>query len=213
MTGGNFLVTRENGFLSVVRSVKRRASDGRERNGRLVFNIAGNTEGLEEGDILRADSLDFDLKRVEYTEDGKQRSKIIMLLYGWEKRRRLDMEMAGNYTMVFIEGFFIRDLSCYSDGTKKISECRSGVLGDLLKEEERGYSAMFCSLDGVPVRVLFPKEIVEDKELFFSCSLGKDYRISGNMEIEVGRGTGIKDYYIAVRTFSSVGKRTEEKNF
>ena len=82
---GNFLVIRENGLLSVVRSVKRRASDGRERNGRLVFNIAGNTEGLEEGDILLTDSLDFDLKRVKYTEDGKQRSKIIMLLYGWEK--------------------------------------------------------------------------------------------------------------------------------
>ena len=85
MEGGNFLVTRENGFLSVVRSVKRRTSDGRERNGRLVFNIAGNTEGLEEGDILRADSLDFTLRRVEYTEDGRRCCKIVMFIYGWEK--------------------------------------------------------------------------------------------------------------------------------
>jgi hypothetical protein len=29
--------------------------------------------------------LDFSLKRVKYTEDGKQGSKIIMWLYGWEK--------------------------------------------------------------------------------------------------------------------------------
>ena len=85
MEGGNFLVTRENGFLSVVRSVKRRASDGRERNGRLVFNIAGNTEGLEEGDILRADSLDFTFRRVEYTEDGRRSGRIVMFIYGWEK--------------------------------------------------------------------------------------------------------------------------------
>lgn len=49
MTGENFLVTRENRFLSV------------------VF------------------ILDFDLKIVKYTKDGKQCSKIIMLLYGWEK--------------------------------------------------------------------------------------------------------------------------------
>ena len=123
------------------------------------------------------------------------------------------MEMTGNYAMVFIEGFFIRDLSCYSDGTRRISECREGVLGDLLKEEEGGYSVLFCSLDGVPVRVLFPKRLIEDKELFFSCSLGKDYRISGALELEVGRGTGIKDYYIAVHTFNSVEKRTEGKNF
>ena len=118
------------------------------------------------------------------------------------------MKIGGNYSMVFIEGFFIRDLSCCSDGTRRISERREGVLGDLLREE-RGYSAMFCSLDGVPVRVLFPKRLIEDKELFFSCSLGKDYRISGALELEVGRGTGIKDYYIAVHTFNSVEKRTE----
>ena len=37
------------------------------------------------GNFLRADNLDFSLKRVKYTEDGKQCSKIIMLLYGWEK--------------------------------------------------------------------------------------------------------------------------------
>lgn len=120
------------------------------------------------------------------------------------------MNISGKYTKLYIEGFFIKDLSCYSDGTKKIYECRSGVLGDLLKEEERGYSALFCSLDGVPIRVLFPKEIVEDKELFFSCSLEKNYRISGNMEIEVSRGTGVKDYYIIAYTFNSVEKRTEE---
>ena len=123
------------------------------------------------------------------------------------------MKISGKYAMLFIEGFFIRDLSCYSDGTRRISECREGVLGDLLREEERGYSAMFCSLDGVPVRVLFPRCLIEDRELFFSCSLGKDYRISGALELEVGRGTGIKDYYIAVHTFNSVERRTEEKSF
>ena len=85
MTGGNFLVTRENGFLSVVRNRSYRTEDNRVRTEKCVFNVAGNTEGLEEGDILRADSLDFDLKRVEYTEDGKQCGKITMLLYGWEK--------------------------------------------------------------------------------------------------------------------------------
>ena len=123
------------------------------------------------------------------------------------------MKIGGKYTMLFIEGFFIKDLNCYTDGTKRISECREGVLGDLLEEEERGYSVLFCSLDGVPVRVLFPKRLIEDKELFFSCSLEKDYRISGTLELEVGRGTGIKDYYITVHTFNSVEKRTEEKNF
>lgn len=123
------------------------------------------------------------------------------------------MKIGGKYTMLFIEGFFIKDLNCYSDGTKKISECRSGVLGDLLKEEERGYSVLFCSLDGVPVRLLFPEWLIEDKDLFFSCSLEKDYRISGTLELEVGRGTGVKDYYIVVHTFNSVEKRTEEKNF
>ena len=121
------------------------------------------------------------------------------------------MNISGKYTMLFIEGFFIKDLSCYSDGTKRISECREGVLGDLLKEEEREYSVLFCSLDGVPVRVLFPKEIIEDKELFFSCPLGKDYRIFGNLEMKVSRGTGIKDYYIVAHSFSSVEKRTEEE--
>ena len=121
------------------------------------------------------------------------------------------MKIGGKYTMLFIEGFFIKDLNCYSDGTKKISECREGVLGDLLEEDERGYSVLFCSLDGVPVRVLFPKEIIEDKELFLSCPLGKDYRISGNLEMNVSRGTGIKDYYIVVHTFNSVEKRAEEK--
>ena len=74
--------------------------------------------------------------------------------------------------------------------------------------EERGYSVLFCSLDGVPIRVLFPKWLIEDKELFFSCSLEKDYRISGTLELEVSRGTGIKDYYITVHTFNSVEKRT-----
>ena len=123
------------------------------------------------------------------------------------------MKIGGKYTMLLIEGFFIKDLSCYSDGTKKVSECREGVLGDLLKEEERGYSVLFCSLDGVPVRLLFPEWLIEDKDLFFSCSLEKDYRISGTLELEVGRGTGIKDYYIVVHTFNSVEKRTEEKNF
>ena len=121
------------------------------------------------------------------------------------------MKISGKYTMLFIEGFFIKDLNCYSDGTKKISECREGVLGDLLEEDERGYSVLFCSLDGVPVRVLFPKEIIEDKELFLSCPLGKDYRISGNLEMNVSRGTGIRDYYIVVHTFNSVEKRAEEK--
>ena len=85
MADGNFLVTRENGFLSVVWNRSYRTEDNKAHAERCVFNIAGNTEGLEEGDILRADSLDFALKRVKYTEDGKQRSKIIMLLYGWEK--------------------------------------------------------------------------------------------------------------------------------
>ena len=119
------------------------------------------------------------------------------------------MEMTGNYAMVFIEGFFIRDLSCYTDGTRRISGCREGVLGDLLREEEGGYSVFFSSLDGVPVRVLFPRRLIEDRELFFSCSLGKDYRISGALELEVGRGTGVKDYYITVHTFNSVEKRTQ----
>ena len=85
MAGENLLVTRENGFLSVVQNRKRRTKDNKARAEGFVFNVAGNTEGLEEGDVLRADNLDFTFKRVKYTEDGKQCSKIIMLLYGWEK--------------------------------------------------------------------------------------------------------------------------------
>lgn len=121
------------------------------------------------------------------------------------------MKTGGKYTMLFIEGFFIKDWVCYTDGTNKITERCEGSLGDLLKEEERGYSVLFCSLDGVPIRVLFPKWLIEDKELLFSCSLGKDYRISGTLELEVSRGTGTKNYYITVYTYSSVEKRTEEK--
>ena len=85
MTSGNFLVTRENGFLSVVQSMNYRTKDNKVHDEKCVFNVAGNVEGLEEGDILRADNLNFDFKRVKYMEDGKQCSKIVMLLYGWEK--------------------------------------------------------------------------------------------------------------------------------
>lgn len=85
MTGENYIVTRENGFLSVVQNRNYKTADNKVHTEKCVFNIAGNVEGLEEGDILRADNLDFALKRVKYTEDGKQCSKIIMLLYGWEK--------------------------------------------------------------------------------------------------------------------------------
>ena len=85
MTGENFLVTRESGFLSVVQNRNCRTKDKKVHAEKCIFNIAGNVEGLEEGDTLRADNLDFDFKRVEYTEDGKQCSKIVMLLYGWEK--------------------------------------------------------------------------------------------------------------------------------
>ena len=85
MPGDNFLVTRENGFLSVVQNRNYKTQDNKVHTEKCVYNITGNTEGLKEGDILRADSLDFDLKRVKYMEDGKQCSKIIMLLYGWEK--------------------------------------------------------------------------------------------------------------------------------
>ena len=85
MTGGNFLVTRENGFLSVVRNRSYRTEDNKVHTEKCVFSIAGNTEGLEEGDILRADNLDFDLRRVEYTEDGRRCVKIVMFIYGWEK--------------------------------------------------------------------------------------------------------------------------------
>ena len=38
------------------------------------------------------------------------------------------MKISREHTMLFIEGFFIKDLNCYTDGTKKISECREGVL-------------------------------------------------------------------------------------
>lgn len=85
MEGENFLVTRENGLLSVVQNRRYKTQDNKVHTEKCVFNIAGNVEGLEEGDMLRADNLDFDLKGVKYTEDGKQCSKIIMLLYGWEK--------------------------------------------------------------------------------------------------------------------------------
>lgn len=85
MTGENFLVTRENGVLSVAQNKNYRTKDNKVHTEKCVFNIAGNVEGLKEGDILRADSLDFDLKRVKYTEDGKKCSKIVMLIYGWEK--------------------------------------------------------------------------------------------------------------------------------
>ena len=85
MTDGDFLVTREDGFLSVVQDRSCKTIDSKVHTEKCVFNIAGNVEGLEEGDILRADNLDFDLKRVKYTEDGKQCSKTVMLLYGWEK--------------------------------------------------------------------------------------------------------------------------------
>ena len=85
MTGENFLVTRENGVLSVVQNRSYRTKDNKVLTEKCVYNIAGNVEGLKEGDIILADSLDFDLKRVKYTEDGKQCSKIVMLIYGWEK--------------------------------------------------------------------------------------------------------------------------------
>lgn len=85
MTVENYVVTREKGLLSVVQNRSYKTQDNKVHTEKCVFNIAGNVEGLEEGDILRADSLDFDLKRVKYTEDGKQCGKIIMLLYGWEK--------------------------------------------------------------------------------------------------------------------------------
>lgn len=85
MAGENYIVTRENGFLSVVQNRNCRTKDNKVLAEKCIFNIAGNVEGLEEGDMLKADNLDFDFKRVKYTEDGKQCSKIIMLLYGWEK--------------------------------------------------------------------------------------------------------------------------------
>lgn len=85
MAGENYVVARENGFLSVVQNRSYKTADNKAHAEKCVFNIAGNVEGLKEGDILRADNLGFGLKRVKYTEDGKQCSKIIMLLYGWEK--------------------------------------------------------------------------------------------------------------------------------
>lgn len=78
-------MTRENGFLSVVQNRNCKTKGSKVHAEKCVFNVAGNVEGLEEGDILRADNLDFELKKVKYTEDGKQRSKIVMVLYGWEK--------------------------------------------------------------------------------------------------------------------------------
>ena len=119
------------------------------------------------------------------------------------------MKPIGKYTMCFIEGFFIKDLDCYTDGTKKIVTCREGVLGDLLEESKEGYSTLFSSLEGVPVRVLFPRHLIESKELF-SSSLEKNYVISGNLEMKVSRGTGIQDYYIVAHTCNSVEKRTEK---
>ena len=85
MTDGNFFVTRENGILSVVQNKNYRTKDNKVHTEKCVFNITGNTEGLKEGDILRADNLDFTLKKVKYTEDGKKCSKIVMFIYGWEK--------------------------------------------------------------------------------------------------------------------------------
>lgn len=46
------------------------------------------------------------------------------------------MDTNGHYAMLSVKGFFIKDLSCCTDGTKKISMCRSGFLGDLLREEK-----------------------------------------------------------------------------
>lgn len=109
-------------------------------------------------------------------------------------------------TGIFMEGFFIKDLSCYTDGTKKIVEYREGVLGDLLTEEERGYFVWFCSLDSVPIRILFPKNNLKNKELFFSCSLAKNYRITGDLVLDISRGIGSKDYYIVVHTFTDRGE-------
>ena len=74
MAGENFLVTREDGFLSVVQNRSYKTIDNKVHIEKCVFNIAGNVEGLEEGDILRADNLDFDLKRVKYTEDGRRKA-------------------------------------------------------------------------------------------------------------------------------------------
>lgn len=85
MTGENYIVTRDNGFLSVVQNRNYKTQDNKVHTEKCVFNIAGNVEGLKEGDILRADNLDFTLKMVKYTKDGKKCNKIIMLLYGWEK--------------------------------------------------------------------------------------------------------------------------------
>ena len=54
----------------------------------LLFRIFQKVKGRQitaGGNFLRADNLDFSLKRVEYTEDGKRCGKIIMPLYGWEK--------------------------------------------------------------------------------------------------------------------------------
>lgn len=83
--GENFLVMRKDGLLSVVQNRNYRTKDNKVHVKRHVFNVTGNVEDLEEGDILREDNLDFQMKRVKYMKDGRQHSKIIMLLYGWEK--------------------------------------------------------------------------------------------------------------------------------
>ena len=83
--GENFLVMRKDGLLSVVQNRNYRTKDNKVHIKRHVFNVTGNVEDLEEGDILREDNLDFQMKRVKYMKDGRQHSKIIMLLYGWEK--------------------------------------------------------------------------------------------------------------------------------
>ena len=48
MAGDNFLVTRGNGFLSVVQNRNYRMKDNKVHAEKCVFNIAGNVEGLKE---------------------------------------------------------------------------------------------------------------------------------------------------------------------
>ena len=48
MTGGNFLVTRENGFLSVVQNRNYKTQGNKVHTEKCIFNIAGNVEGLKE---------------------------------------------------------------------------------------------------------------------------------------------------------------------
>lgn len=62
MAEENYVVTRENGFLSVVQNRNYKTQGNKVHTEKCVFNIAGNVEGLEEGDILRADNLDFTLQ-------------------------------------------------------------------------------------------------------------------------------------------------------